>query len=328
MKISKNIFIGASVSIFVLLSLSLVLYSLSKHQLNAKQIASSQIVAVTSKSGSTQDETPIKRERINVGEKFLVKKGQVYEADSAITANEEKEITITSVKHVYLQDIGNGHTLFQGCFIAFGRYSCVLFLLNNFDQLVQLTPTTQYDFREGKDYEYEIKTRIALDITNSVSKDFFVRPNEAPYIYQIVQCGDATTGSACSVIGLNPDKIDPNTGIARKYLASFGGVDTFGLNAGGAGMSEQKISRSIFATTTLLVVREEVERDSKTKHVSIFLTKNAGESVQLFESNEGLHTRVELDYDYVSLADLSTVTIGTKKFTYQFSTGAFTKVAQ
>ena len=335
MKISKNILIGASVSIFVLVSLSLVSYSLSKYQSNSKQIASSQIVAVSSKSGFAQDETPIKRERIKVGEKFAVKEGQIFESNIMFNANEEKEITITSVKHVYLQDIGNGHTLFQGCYIVSGGYICALFLLNNSDQLVQLVPTIQYDFGDGKDplfggknYANEINKRIKLDIANSVSKDFFVRPDEAPYIYQIVQCGDATTGSTCSVIGLNPDRIDPNIGISRKYLASYSAQSTFGLNADGEGTAEQKISRSIFATTTLLVVREEGERDGKTNHVSIFLTKNAGEPVQLFESNEDLHTRVELDYDYVSLADLSTVTVGTKKFTYQFSTGAFTKVAQ
>lgn len=278
---------------------------------------------------------PISRERIKVGEKFLVKEGQILESTLMFTSNKEKEITITSVKHVYLQDVGNGHTLFQGCYIVPGGYTCALFLLNNFDQLVQLTPTVQYDFGDGKDpsfggkdYVNEIDKRIKLDVANSVSKDFFVRPNEAPYVYQMVQCGDATTGSACSVIGLNPDRIDPKIGISRKYLASYGVLSTFGLNAGGKETREQKISRSLYSTTTILFVREESEEDFRTKHVSIFLSGNTGEQVQLFESNEDLHTQVKLDYDYINLADTAYLYIGTKKFTYQFSTNTFTEVVR
>lgn len=329
MNLSKNnkLTMGAAITILVILALIISRRDVERIKSLEQQSSRPQNTKTSLVSESKSYQSPILREKIVVGEKFMVKEGQISNSDLIFSPQEEKEIAVTSVKRVYMQDIGNGHTLFQGCFFVVGGYSCNFFVLNHADTLVQLTQSVQYDMRDGKSYDYEVKQKIAENVLNGTSKDFFVRVDEAPYMYQIVECGDGTTSSSCKVVGMNPDSVDGKTGIAKKELTSYMYGSTAALETNQSNIAEYRISRTIFATTSELTLKEERE-DGKTKRVSISLEKNRGEPFQLFESIENVNTPVKVDYDYVNLVDVSIITIGEKKFTFTFSTSKFEKVTQ
>lgn len=327
MKISKhNVIITTVVAVvFVVALLVLVARGVDINGFGSNRAKFLPSSAINEKVTSFAYKSPITRERIRVNEKFKVQEGQIINSDMMYTPHEVKEITITSVKHVYLQDRGNGHTLFQGCFIVTGGYTCTLFVLNNSDVLVQLTPSSQYDFHDGKDYHYELQERVLRDEATASSKSFFVRVNEAPYVYQEVECSDATTASSCSLVGYDPDTVDEKTGIAKKVLALYKSASTFGLETTSLAYREQKIYRSSFATTTTLIVHEE-EVNQHSKRVSISLLKNNDNSTQIFKGEVDTSTNVTLEYDYSHLADVAYIRIGPKRFTFTFSTGIFVEV--
>lgn len=268
------------------------------------------------------------REDIKVGNKLKMSPDQVRGSYANITERVGFDYTVTSVKQITIPEKNVDHTAFQTCYFYEKQNTnpeCQVFVMNTKGVLFAVEYPT---------WGQSISKAVDDDVLNIKHKhrQLSIRPEEYPYIYQVLECGHSSfesyIRSGCFLTG---EDIDTSGNDSEVILLVAKGLRAYDMS-GKSFMNDESENYSLFASKKidgqLIEVSLNVtvtDKQTKAKSVRVEVKKgNTGEKPEVLLETEILTSdEIELEYDYENRANKVVLIIGARRYIYDFANQTF-----